>query len=57
MENYKLIIQSNEKYSQIRNTLIMVQIKVTSVVNMATVGLIRFYFIPPGAFKMKLELR
>lgn len=40
MENNKLINQSHETYSQIRNTLIIAQTKVTAVVNTAMVGLI-----------------
>ena len=38
MENNILINQSHETYSQIRNTLIIAQTKVTAVVNTAMVG-------------------
>jgi hypothetical protein len=38
MENNKLIKQSHETYSQIRNTLIIAQTKVTAIVNTAMVG-------------------
>lgn len=38
MENNKLLSQSHETYSQIRNTLIMAQTKVTAVVNTTMVG-------------------